>query len=248
MTSMQTKFPVLLSVLALMLTACGQPKHDSDSHSTVTSTQPTRAGNAPFYEVFGERYQVLNSNAGYNERGVASWYGEPFHGRKTASGEVYDMHQMTAAHKNLVIPSFAKVTNLRNGKTIVVRVNDRGPFVNNRLIDLSLAAAEELDMVQSGTTLVEVTALDSASTEIPASATPIKDATLYLQVGAFSEQANAQRFADSLQTQGFANAHMDSGQRLHRVRVGPVDSVNDFDALVTRLRAIGVNQHYLVKE
>jgi rare lipoprotein A len=117
-------------------------------------------GNGPVYEVFGKRYTVLPSSRGYQERGVASWYGKKFHGNLTSNREVYDMYQMTAAHKTLPLPSYVRVRNLRNDKSIVVRVNDRGPFVHNRIIDLSYSAALKLDMIRDGTGLVEVTAID----------------------------------------------------------------------------------------
>ncbi|HZF27879.1 MAG TPA: septal ring lytic transglycosylase RlpA family protein [Gammaproteobacteria bacterium] len=127
------------------------------------STTPQRAeaagGNPPSYDVFGKRYRVLASSNGYRESGVASWYGHPFDGRPTSSGEMYDMHEMTAAHRTLPIPTWVEVTNLTNGKRIVVKVNDRGPFVGKRVIDLSYAAATALDMVQDGTARVEVRAL-----------------------------------------------------------------------------------------
>ena len=120
---------------------------------------PSRYGNGPVYEVFGKRYNVMPSSAGYSERGVASWYGRKFHGRLTSSREHYDMYEMTAAHKTLPLPTYVRETNLRNSKSIVVRVNDRGPFVHNRIIDLSYAAAAKLDMIRDGTSLVEVTAI-----------------------------------------------------------------------------------------
>ena len=127
------------------------------------ATPPQRAeaagGNPPSYDVFGKRYRVLASSNGYRESGVASWYGHPFDGRPTSSGEMYDMHEMTAAHRTLPIPTWVEVTNLTNGKRVIVKVNDRGPFVGKRVIDLSYAAATALDMVQNGTARVEVRAL-----------------------------------------------------------------------------------------
>ena len=111
------------------------------------------------YELFGQRYYILRSADGFSQRGIASWYGGKFHGNPTASGEIYDMHAMTAAHKTLPIPTDVQVTNLRNGKSVVVRVNDRGPFLDDRIIDLSYAAAQALDLVGSGTGMVEVRAL-----------------------------------------------------------------------------------------
>ena len=120
----------------------------------------SRHGNPPFYDVFGKRYYVLSSSASYLERGVASWYGPGFHKERTSTGEPYDMYGMTAAHKTLPLPAYVRVTNLQNGRSVVVRVNDRGPFVNNRIIDLSYTAASRLDMLRNGTAMVEVRALD----------------------------------------------------------------------------------------
>jgi len=131
----------------------------------------SRSGNPPFYDVLGKRYFVLSSNVGYVERGVASWYGPGFHKVRTSTGETYDMYGMTAAHKTLPLPAYVRVTNLQNGRSVVVRVNDRGPFVGNRIIDLSYTAASKLDMLRNGTAMVEVRSLDVAP--VPAPATPI---------------------------------------------------------------------------
>jgi len=131
----------------------------------------TGRGNPPFYDVLGKRYYVLKSSDGYHARGVASWYGRDFHGLATSSGETYNMHAMTAAHTTLPIPTWVEVTNLTNGKHVTVKVNDRGPFVDNRLIDLSYAAALQLDMVRNGTARVEVRALGAAPVEPPATRT-----------------------------------------------------------------------------
>jgi len=120
----------------------------------------SRYGNPSYYEVFGKRYYVLSSSVAYLERGVASWYGPGFHQVRTSSGETYDMYAMTAAHKTLPLPAYVRVTNLENGKSVVVRVNDRGPFVGNRIIDLSYTAAARLDMLRNGTAMVEVRGLD----------------------------------------------------------------------------------------
>jgi rare lipoprotein A len=125
-------------------------------------------GNPPFYDVLGRRYYVLTTSEGYRARGVASWYGRDFHGLATSSGETYNMNAMTAAHKTLPIPTWVEVTNLENGKRVVVKINDRGPFVDERLIDLSYAAAQQLDMVRDGTARVEVRALAAAAEPAPA--------------------------------------------------------------------------------
>ena len=130
----------------------------------------SRYGNPPFYDVFGRRYYVLSSSADYVERGVASWYGPGFHKIRTSTGEPYDMYGMTAAHKTLPLPAYVRVTNLQNGLSVVVRVNDRGPFVGNRIIDLSYTAAAKLDMLRNGTAMVEVRAIDPT---VPAGAAVI---------------------------------------------------------------------------
>lgn len=123
------------------------------------SEPPSRTGNPESYVVFGRRYQVRETSEGYRERGIASWYGWDFHDRKTSSGSLYNMFELTAAHKSLPLPSYVQVTNLGNGRTVVVKVNDRGPFVGKRIIDLSYAAADRLGMLGQGTASVEVVAL-----------------------------------------------------------------------------------------
>jgi len=192
----------------------------------------SRYGNPPFYEVFGKRYYVLSSSAAYVERGVASWYGPGFHKIRTSTGEPYDMYGMTAAHKTLPLPAFVRVTNLQNGRSVVVRVNDRGPFVDNRIIDLSYTAAAKLDMLRDGTAMVEVRAIGptvppadsailasepvahliaaaaAAEPAPPAAALapapePPHDATLFVQAGAFADPANAERLAAKLRGGGY---------------------------------------------
>jgi len=205
----------------------------------------SRFGNPPFYDVLGHRYYVLPSARGYVARGVASWYGPTFHGVRTAIGEPYDMYGMTAAHKTLPLPCYVRVTNLRNGKSVIVRVNDRGPFVANRLIDLSYTAALKLDMVREGTTLVEVRAItpgEPSSSELTrASEAPSPE--LYVQAGAFSVESNAQHLLATLRAAGFANAFVlarPERSRLYRVRIGPVATVPEYDALIARLEKLGI--------
>ncbi len=120
----------------------------------------SRSGNPETYVIDGVTYHVMDTSAGYREEGMASWYGGYFHGRLTSSGDVYDMYQMTAAHKSLPLPTYVRVTHLGNGRSVVLRVNDRGPFVEDRIIDLSFAAASKLGMAVIGTAMVEVVALD----------------------------------------------------------------------------------------
>jgi rare lipoprotein A len=146
------------------------PPPAQSAQDVVPRIEPrSRNGNPPFYDVLGKRYFVLSSSVGYVERGVASWYGPGFHKVRTSIGETYDMYGMSAAHKTLPLPAYVRVTNLQNGRSIVVRVNDRGPFVGNRIIDLSYTAASKLDMLRNGTAMVEVRSLDAA----PAPEAPI---------------------------------------------------------------------------
>jgi rare lipoprotein A len=229
------------------------------------STPPPRSdrGNPPFYDVLGKRYHVLPTSAGYVARGVASWYGRDFHGLATSSGETYDMHAMTAAHTTLPLPTWVEVTNLVNGKRVVVKVNDRGPFVDNRLIDLSYAAATALDMVGTGTTRVEVRTVAPPAdafraAPVVAAAAPaqalaaVSVERMFLQVGAFAQQENAERLVARLRASGFANPTLvtqpNDGRRLHRVWLGPVRDSDEYDALDARLRSIGVSGARLVTD
>jgi rare lipoprotein A len=200
-----------------------------------------RLGNPAFYEVLGQRYTILADSSGYLERGVASWYGRDFHGERTSTGEPYDMYSMTAAHRTLPLPAYARVTNLRNGRSIVVRINDRGPFKSNRIIDLSYAAALRLDMVRDGTTLVEVRALTPDGAPPP----PSRAGEIYAQAGAFAVEANARTLRDQIAAAGVDHVLLRAdagagGGTLYRVRIGPIDSVAAFDALVARLRGAGI--------
>lgn len=209
----------------------------------VPKAEPRSAkGNPRFYDVLGKRYFVLASAAGYAERGIASWYGPGFHAATTSNGERYDMYAMTAAHKTLPLPSYVQVTNLRNGRSVVVRVNDRGPFKDGRIIDVSYAAASKLGMLRAGTTFVEVRALTPVQTTNPPA--PPTPAPLYVQAGAFSTEANASRLLEQLRGAGlsrsFVRADQREGQTLYRVRIGPIPSVGEFDRLVARLKALGV--------
>lgn len=204
-----------------------------------------RSGNPPFYDVLGRRYAVLATSQGYVERGVASWYGPGFHGVSTSMGEPYDMYAMTAAHKTLPIPCYARVTNLLNGRSVVVRINDRGPFVANRLIDLSYTAAAKLDMLRGGTAMVEVRVVtpDEPRAQALTRADETAPPSLYVQAGAFAVPENAKALLLRLQQAGMNNAFIvppPPASHLYRVRVGPVASVLDFDNLAARLATLGV--------
>ena len=220
----------------------------------------SRYGNPPLYEVFGKRYYVLSSSANYVERGVASWYGPGFHQEFTSTREPYDMYGMTAAHKTLPLPAYARVTNLQNGRSVVVRINDRGPFVDNRIIDLSYTAAARLDMLRNGTAMVEVRAIDPAvgDTALPAPAAGVPapaaaaSGALFVQAGAFADPANAQRLAAKLRGGGFGTIFIRddtiAGRRMYRVRIGPVPDVPEFDRIVAALGQAGVHDAHLAPD
>jgi rare lipoprotein A len=196
----------------------------------------------------GKRYYVLPSAENFVERGVASWYGPTFHGNSTATGEAYDMYAMTAAHKTLPLPAYARVTNLKNGRSVVVRINDRGPFVANRIIDLSYTAAAKLDMIRDGTTLVEVRTLTPNTPDVLTRSSESPPPELFVQAGAFADQNNAQRLAEKLRAAGLANTFIASppdGSKLYRVRVGPVNSVPEFDRVAKQLAGLGVPDAHL---
>jgi rare lipoprotein A len=237
-----------------------EPPAVQDVPDAVPRVEPrSRYGNPPFYEVFGKRYYVLSSSADYVERGVASWYGPGFHQILTSTREPYDMYAMTAAHKTLPLPAYARVTNLENGRSVVVRVNDRGPFVGNRLIDLSYTAAAKLDMLRNGTAMVEVRSIDpSAAVQsaaplttiaaAPAEATPA-GAPLFVQAGAFADPANAEHLLARLQSGNygtlFIRQDVIAGRKMYRVRIGPVPSVAEFDRIVAALETAGVHDAHL---
>ena len=217
----------------------------------VPRVEPRSAlGNPPFYDVLGKRYFVLASAEGYKERGVASWYGPTFHEKNASNGDAYDMYAMTAAHKTLPLPAYVRVTNLANGRSVVVRVNDRGPFVGTRVIDLSYTAAYKLDMLRQGTAFVEVEALTpgtlattAAGVAPPAPAPLTSNTTLYIQAGAFGVEDNARRLAERLRGAGIANVALREpagSSRLWRVRIGPVADVAAYDRILSQLQGLGV--------
>jgi rare lipoprotein A len=204
-------------------------------------------GNKSPYTVLGHAYRVLPSARGYDERGIASFYGNKFHGYKTSSLETYDMYAFSAASTTLPLPSYARVTNLENGKSVIVRINDRGPFHQNRLIDLSYAAAVKIGIWPKGTGLVEVRGIDpgNPSQELP---TPTVVRTghpgIYLQVGAFSDADNAERLAQRLRQANVGAVQvMDAevnGRRVRRVRVGPLADVDRADQVSARIEGMGL--------
>ncbi len=288
--------PLALLTLILVLMGCasspGQPASSSrynisqdrppaesfdvsNLKDAVPRYEPYRsAGNKSPYTVWGKQYSVMPSADGYVKRGTASWYGEKFHGHKTSNGETFDMYTMTAAHKNLPIPSYARVTNLDNGRSVVVRVNDRGPFHGDRLIDLSYAAAKKLGYQSRGTATVEVAAITvtpsggmtiagksfGPATSTVAADTGIAEATitengvpsLFVQVGSFTAQASAQTLsaqARSLVSSAVRIKAVDTGSgRFHRVQVGPFKSAVEAARVQQELENGGLGDSILLTD
>ncbi len=240
----------LLVAHLLLLSSCG------GGHTTrVIETPETRElkGWEKPYEVDGQRYDPLRSHQGFSQRGVASWYGRKFHGRKTSNGEIYNMYAMTAAHKTLPLGVHVRVTRLDNGRSVTVRVNDRGPFVAGRIIDLSYAAARDLDIVDSGTTPVRVEALgyqESRQGQVSYRPPSSYDAGSFsVQVGAFSVASNAQRLAAQLRSQyGRAEVHdaQVNGQPMYRVRVGHYRSLEIAERAASNFSAAGYPGSFVV--
>ncbi len=213
----------------------------------------TRAGNPDSYTVFGKRYYVQPESKGYSERGIASWYGPKFHNKKTSNGEVYDMYGMTAAHKTLPIPSYVKVTNLTNQRTVILRVNDRGPFHDGRIIDLSYTAAVKLGIDAAGTGLVKVTTIEPEMTK----ENQLKYNTkkpIFLQVGVFSDRINAVKIKEKISIhKGFPETRIrslnDGKSIVHKVQLGPLDSVFEVHRMADKLAQLGLkSMPYVIDE
>lgn len=249
---------------SVLLAACGQLPHEPVRHAPLSPPAPqargpypdavprfeprSRLGNPPYYVVNGRRHVVLDTAHGFRERGIASWYGPEFHGKYASSGESYDMHAMTAAHKTLPLPSYVRVTNLENGRSAIVRVNDRGPFVGDRVIDLSFAAATRLGVVQKGTAPVEIVAVEPGEAGVAgvdAGPAPVMGKPrMYLQTGAFAQRENAERMRQRLLLAQLGPVDIRSegagGQVMHRVWLGPFSDIASLDVASAKLEDIGI--------
>ncbi len=253
---MQAKVAVI--AIAAGLAACASPPAEEPVAQDTPAPEPTVAveplskkGNQSPYRVKGRSYSVLPRAEGYVETGRASWYGEEFHGRPTSNEEVFDMHEFSAAHRTLPLPSYVRVTNLANGREVTVRVNDRGPFKDDRIIDLSYAAAKKLGMIDAGTALVEVRALTPAGIEERPDVDHADN--VYLQIGAFSERDNAlallQRLrADNIERGFVYTGEDDVGRVIHRVRIGPLADEDAAEALAARVARLGLERSRVVFE
>jgi len=278
---------LLLLTSSLLLSACGSlpqsryaiaqdsaPVKDVD-HTRIPDAVPkieprSKYGNPKSYVVQGKRYTVRQSARGFVQTGDASWYGTKFHGHRTSSGEPYDMYAMTAAHKTIPIPSYVEVHNLDNQRKIIVRVNDRGPFVSGRIIDLSYVAAKKLGITTKGTGRVKIRVIDpgtstktsqASTTPVtlsrPATPQPVTVATnnpgqLYLQVGAFTNHDNASqllnRLVSATQQNISINRKATNNYNVYRVRIGPLQSEADALKLRSQLSPLGIDSPHIVVE
>lgn len=247
-------------------------KHDSIPTRLPDQTQlqepapqivPKSRGGNKDYKVFGKSYSVLPSADNYVKVGMASWYGKKFHGHKTSNGEIYDMYGFSAAHKTLPIPTYARVTNLANNKSVIVRINDRGPFHHNRIIDLSYSAAFKLDMLQQGTAKVKVEAITAtniaqftgpnakpAVASRPTPLAPISQsssvsiANKYIHVLVTREKALAENTAKGLKFLLQVPVNLTQKNELYRVQIGPIDSSSEVDSVLNNLHQQGYPEAY----
>ncbi len=270
----QVFFCLCLPLIVLALNGCSYITRERDSVpgqpvdvTSIPDAVPkfetrSKYGNPKSYAVFGKRYHVMNDNSGFTQKGIASWYGKKFHGRRTSSGETYDMYAMTAAHKTLILPAYVEVTNLGNGKKAVVRVNDRGPFHENRIIDLSYSAAEKLDVIAKGTAVVEIRVVDPgdssrqifqkhwAPVETISSSSALSPGNFFIQVGAFSELENAEKLRAKLNgidgvPVKIHRAIVDD-KLFYRVRIGPLSDIDVADQIVEQLIQLDQYDHHIV--
>lgn len=248
----------------------GPPLHFVDVSNipnAVPKAEPySKYGNPRTYNVFGKKYNVMTSSAGYKQKGIASWYGQKFHGRRTSSGEPYDVYQMTAAHKSLPLPTYATVKNLDNGREVIVKINDRGPFHDDRILDLSFAAAKKLGISDHGTGRVLVTAIDTRKSgqkpiqiakASPKAAVKSHKEKFFVQLGAFKDKANATKLANKTtdftkQNMKFLDTyvHQSSETRspLYAVRVGPFENAHDAEQAKTKLARATFSTPKIIKE
>jgi rare lipoprotein A len=252
---------IMAGLLGLLLISCvGEQKKEpepgdgpstldlkaSDVTDAVPRAEPlARYGNHSPYEVFGKEYAVMQSNKGYHERGVASWYGSKFHGRRTSSGEPYDMHLATAAHKSLPLPTYAEVTNLDNGRKVIVKINDRGPFKNGRLIDMSYGAALRLDMIATGTARVDVRVIDVYSGAEGLEAGNKQET--WLQAGAYGKREGAEQLAGRLEQAEVSPVSIHNTGNLFRVWLGPYMSSVELESVIARVIELGFERPHRVR-
>jgi rare lipoprotein A len=258
-------------LLLLFISACaprGRYQQHQDSPPS-TAYEPINAADAsPKYEAYkpanfrsytirGVRYTPMSTGKGYSAQGEASWYGQKFHGHLTSNGEVYDMYTMSAAHKTLPLPSFGRVTNLANGKQVIVRINDRGPFHGGRLIDLSYAAATKLDMLSTGVAQVKLDVIHVAQDgQITVGNSPTiktvnppalaNNKSLFIQVAALSDQQKVKKIGKGLSTLYQLPHHTPEEKGMFRLQLGPIDNEQQATELLSHLKKNGYMGAYKV--
>jgi len=241
-------FVVILSFLFLIYTGCSK---------IITSSKPERPEGYPKpYKVLGKWYQPLPHANEFIQIGTASWYGKKFHGRRTSNGEIYNMYAVSAAHKTLPLGTYVRVTNLRNKRRLDLRINDRGPFIDGRVIDLSYRAGQKLGIIGTGTAPVKIVALGRASSTKKTGKTAYipenyERGNFTIQIGAFSDFKNAQRLKAKL-SRVYRNAHItkyDNGLIiLYRVRVGKCSTMQEARKLKKKIKRKGFNNAVIVAE
>lgn len=198
-------------------------------------------GNPASYKVYGKVYRVMPSSHGYKERGLASWYASKFHKQRTSSGEAYDMYALTAAHRTLPLPTYLKVKNLDNGRQIIVKVNDRGPFHSGRLIDLSYGAAVKLGIFPKGTAHVEIEAIQTR-----APGAPLKSGKYYIQAGAFGSKTNAMQFQNKIRQLTHTSVALEYVQRRYIIKLGPFANQAQAEQVKKMLRNHGATGAFVI--
>ena len=261
---------LLLAILMIALNACSTQQTKTtyatyqhpvviDQASRAIASQQIKHHSIPFKKnhdwssAIAQQEKLLPRIASYIKQGVASWYGPGFHGKKTATGEIFDMYAMTAAHKTLPIPSYAQVTNLENNRSIIVRVNDRGPFVRNREMDLSYAAAKHLDMEQDGTGSIEIKVIsDSQALPQLQQIAAAQAQEVYLQVGSFGSVKKAMNLKNKIAANNLPEPDIRSStykkSTLYKVQMGPIDSTAKANELNQQLAEIGITDTQFVTE
>lgn len=250
----------LLVFIILLFSGCSanygryQQKHDStptriptqvELQDAVPRTEAKSRGGNRHYTVRGKHYKVLESAAGFSEVGEASWYGKKFHGHLTSNGEIYNMYGMSAAHKNLPLPTYVKVTNLANDKSVIVRVNDRGPFHGDRIIDLSYSAAYKLDMLKTGTTKVQIQAITQQTVAPPL----VNKAAVkgnYIQVFATANQSVAEKTSQAIANLYNYPTEIMYISQLYKVKVGPIDDAQQLENVLEQLKSTGYPEAFRV--
>tara|TARA_R110001583_G_scaffold10019_8_gene46801 strand:- start:18577 stop:19425 length:849 start_codon:yes stop_codon:yes gene_type:complete len=279
-----TKSIFILAFL-ILINACStgryQDTHDSTPNrlpnqselkDAIARAEPYSRGGNRNYQVRGLNYKVLSSAQAFEQTGIASWYGQKFHGHLTSNGEIYDMYAMSAAHKNLPLPTYLKVTNLANNKSVIVRVNDRGPFHQNRIVDLSYSAAYKLDMLKTGTAKVKITAITKfegeakkASSHVPSNKVknhaleqalaqsltqPLRQDLVqekyYIQVFATSKPTLAKKTAKALAKQYSQTVNYPEENGIYRIQIGPIINTTTLNKLLEELKQGNYPSAYLV--